>query len=313
MKRFIIISLFLSCLVLSKLNVLAVNRIITFGDSLSCTGNACQYASNPANMCIMYPNGRFTDGDVWIEVLADELGLIRPKPSLIGGYNYAYGGATTGWEFSHNRLNVGHQIENYLQRVNRKADPHSLYILWAGGNDIKNNIGISSIAKKIIPKNLIPNLKQHITDLAKAGARTFCVPNFPPLAQTPLAKGATDILGFGAGMLGSFFDYNDVEIQQWVTDSVKQKTDSETIALNKELKKMLQDLERSLKITIYHFDVYTLFYEVQNNLYAYGLDHNDFLFYDGFHPNAAVHRILGEEAFQLVNKPKAKIKSKSRR
>ena len=52
----------------------AFNNLIVFGDSLSDNGNI----------------GRFTDGAIWVETLAASLGADL--------YDFAYGGATTGYD-----------------------------------------------------------------------------------------------------------------------------------------------------------------------------------------------------------------------
>ena len=39
-----------------------------------------------------YYMGRFSNDAIWVDVLSDELGLERPRASLAGGTNYAYGG-----------------------------------------------------------------------------------------------------------------------------------------------------------------------------------------------------------------------------
>src|SRR3954468_5021943 len=54
----------------------AFEHLVVFGDSLSDTGNA----------------GRFSNGPVWVEYLADRLGLTL-SPSQRGGSNFAVGGA----------------------------------------------------------------------------------------------------------------------------------------------------------------------------------------------------------------------------
>src|SRR3954447_10512298 len=54
----------------------AFEHLVVFGDSLSDTGNA----------------GRFSNGPVWVEYLADRLGL-KLSPSQRGGSNFAGRGA----------------------------------------------------------------------------------------------------------------------------------------------------------------------------------------------------------------------------
>ena len=59
----------------AKLNP-AFDHMVVFGDSLSDTGNA----------------GRFSNGPVWVEQLAASLNIAL-EPSLMGGTNFAIGGA----------------------------------------------------------------------------------------------------------------------------------------------------------------------------------------------------------------------------
>src|SRR5262245_65983712 len=71
------------------------SEVIVFGDSISDTGNGYiftgGFAAGPP-----YFDGRFSNGPVWVEALAQELGLPVPTPSLNGGTNYAIGGEETG-------------------------------------------------------------------------------------------------------------------------------------------------------------------------------------------------------------------------
>jgi phospholipase/lecithinase/hemolysin len=87
--------------------------LIVFGDSLSDNGNA----------------GRFSNGPVWAERIAERMGLDL-QPARSGGTNYAIGGART-----HGGLtDVLSQTAAYLAR--RSVDPDALYIVFAGANDL---------------------------------------------------------------------------------------------------------------------------------------------------------------------------------
>lgn len=274
---------------------LYVNDLVVFGDSLSCNGNACLHSASPPSICMIYPQGRFTDGDVWIEVLAEKLGIDRPIPSLAGGLNFAYGSAITGWKKSPHVLNVGNQINAFLERTNGHANSNNLYILWAGGNDIKN---------KIIPTKLISNLKAHIISLANAGAKTFVIPNFPPLGRTPVVEGVVSLFGHSLGRMGEFLNLLDDGsfIDEGIRSFSSKLADAGIQFMNIQLESMLQDLEHSLGINIYRFDAYTHFYRVMENLEDYGLNPNDRLFlYDGFHPSGIAHKLIAEEVFKLLN------------
>ena len=73
----------------------AYDAIYAFGDSLSDTGNIFA-ATGGAEPAAPYANGQFSNGAVWVQDLAAGLGVAPLKPSLLGGTDYAYGGAQTG-------------------------------------------------------------------------------------------------------------------------------------------------------------------------------------------------------------------------
>ena len=66
-----------------------------FGDSLTDTGNISELTFGLAPGSD-YFDGRFSNGPVWAEVMAQQFGLASPTHSRGGGSNYAYGGAETG-------------------------------------------------------------------------------------------------------------------------------------------------------------------------------------------------------------------------
>src|SRR5690242_18427537 len=112
----------------------APTSIYAFGDSLSDTGNvnASTFGILPLSP---YASGRFSNGPIWIDRVASALGT-QATPSLTGGNNFAYGGATTGGNVP---PGVTFQTLDYLARQGvNGADPNALYIVYAGGNDVLN-------------------------------------------------------------------------------------------------------------------------------------------------------------------------------
>jgi phospholipase/lecithinase/hemolysin len=147
------------------------SEIIVFGDSLSDTGNL-HLASGGVVTPPPYYQGRFSNGPVWVEVLAAELGLPTPEASLAGGTNYAFGGAETGDGLSFfDTPNVGMQIDMFLaDRGGFTGD--ELIVIEAGSNDL-------AWAPPWGPGHVVENIRKHIADLAAAGGRTFLVANSP--------------------------------------------------------------------------------------------------------------------------------------
>jgi phospholipase/lecithinase/hemolysin len=149
------------------------SEIIVFGDSISDTGNAfLGFLGGGVAAAPPYVGGNFSNGPVWVEVLADELGLPRPAPSLVGGTNYAWGGAETAYEFSFfGTPSVGIQIESFL--TDRGFTGDELIVVAAGSNDLIWQPPFS-------PGLVVRNLSEHISVLAGAGGTTFLVPNIVP-------------------------------------------------------------------------------------------------------------------------------------
>ena len=192
-------------------------HVVSFGDSLSDTGNLFDVTSNPVNqalLAILFPEldppipsspyfqGRFSNGPVWVDRLADRLSLDPVTPSEHGGFNYAVGGATTfdDGEFLVNLIlpdDVEDQVDDYLHANTPSGS--ELFVVEGGANDLLSG-GITDVG---IPAS---NIEGFITDLYIAGGRNFLVPNLPPLGQIPVEVGGADELALDTRSLG--FDAN---------------------------------------------------------------------------------------------------------
>ena len=72
-----------------------------------------------------YYHGHYSNGPIWLEYLAGQLGVSAPTPSLAGGTDNAWGGAQTGDGYSFlGTPNIGSQISTYLA-TNTLAAPSS--------------------------------------------------------------------------------------------------------------------------------------------------------------------------------------------
>jgi phospholipase/lecithinase/hemolysin len=265
---------------------LGFTDVITFGDSLSDTGNALAIGEFPPIKPIPpYYDGRYSDGPVWVEQIASHLGLPEPVPSELGGVNYAFGGAETGTGTSWmNTPNMAEQVADYLG-ANTPAGSE-LFVLWGGPNDLLEMLAIGEEPPH--PSVPVLNLAQHIGALAMAGADTFLVPNLPPLGETP--------------WISSFPDPIPGLINDW------------TVGYNYVLAMTIEQLESTLPITIYEFDTYSQFMEVIADPGAYGFTNatdvaydeytgalvpnpEEYIFWDGVHPTTVSHQVLADSMF----------------
>jgi phospholipase/lecithinase/hemolysin len=153
------------------------SRIIVFGDSLSDTGNFYQMTGNTYPPSPPYWQGHFCNGPMWIEYLAEDLGMVGFED------NYAVAGATTGTANLNDPSPFGgvqNQITLYLS--SHQGDPDALYILWAGHNDVLLALTTGSYDLA----QVVPNTINNIRTLWAAGARHILVVNMADVGKIPL-------------------------------------------------------------------------------------------------------------------------------
>ncbi|KAA6465171.1 SGNH/GDSL hydrolase family protein [Acidobacteria bacterium AB60] len=164
----------------------AYSAIYAFGDSAVDVGNAF-LATGGQNPAPPYFNGHFSNGPIWIEHLAGSLGL-PILPALAGGTDYAVGGAevTAPVPYGGQTIpSVPQQVEEYLVQHGGKADPHALYVIEGGGNDILNAPSGANPAS--LGFQVATGIAQSVVLLRQAGARRFLIPNVANVAYLPAA------------------------------------------------------------------------------------------------------------------------------
>lgn len=275
--------------------------MVVIGASLDDTGNAC--ALRPAS-CLPAPyfGGRWSNGPLWVELLADELG-VRATPSATGGTNFAIGGARTGPVAGAPQTvpNMLQQVDLFLAGASVGDRADVLFVVNAGsaGNDFTDGLLLSPVdpgAPGRVVAGAVTSTREIVTRLHTAGARHVLVVNAPDIGATPLVR------AFGPASAGA--------------GTVM------TIQFNAALAVELQNLRRSLAgIRIYEVDLARLGAEMIANPAGFGLTNatlpcvntlvtpptvcttpNAYLFWDPFHPTATVGRFLSERALAALER-----------
>jgi phospholipase/lecithinase/hemolysin len=258
--------------------------LVAFGDSLTDVGNRFAATGGTDPTSPPYDDGRWSNGPIWVEHLAEGLGLPAPTPSALGGTDYAAADAGTAQSgYAHNgSANIGMQISAYLS-THPVVDGDQLFVIWGGTNDL----GPHSTAD---PAGAVANLAAEITELARAGARQFLVPDLMPLGEVPSIR-----------KLGS---------------SAEARYDDLATQFNSALATAEVQLEAGLGIKIHSVDVYGLVEQVLADPGAFGItdvtdqaksgdegDHgtvvlnpDQYLFWDNIHPTETFQRLLGIQA-----------------
>ena len=328
------------------------SKIYAFGDSLSDPGNIFNATTSiqssqeisGLNIPVIPPSppyfeGRFSNGPVWVENLAEdlelaitpstELSVFRPETPVTSAVtlnssgfevspffngattansvNFAFGGAQTGengaGELGDFIPGVLRQVEWFVndhQQAQQLADSSALYIIWGGPNDYQT-------VPDADPEKVVGNLETSIKSLFNLGARNFLVPNIPDLGKVPIAQ--TPNRPVSPAQLTDFTEQHNFLLEE-----------------------TLDDLSGTLNgINLMPLDVDDLFNDISANPEEFGFTNisepcsnsdpislavssadpgsinpeicaqpDENLFWDLLHPTASAHEILGEFALETL-------------
>lgn len=308
------------------------SNIYVLGDSLSDSGNIFLASSGLSFLPVKpapgapYFQGRASNGPVAVELLAQKLGL-GLTPSLAGGNNFAYGGARTDthvFEAIFPGVDVNFDVLSQLNQFNAAnpvVDPDALYVVFAGANNLQDAVraalsdpaNAAAIAQAGIA-NAVGDLGTVLGTLSARGGRHFLVPNAPNLSLVPRI----------AEQLALLPPANAQQVRQLAT--------SAAIGFNTALDGVLASFANP---NIISFDLYGLLQQVVASPSAFGLTNitqrcytgddllftgalidptrpggvdptqqgtvcanpDEYLFWDGIHPTAAIHDVLADRLF----------------
>lgn len=302
-------------------NAAQFNNVVVFGDSLSDAGYYRPFlAAIGLPSSVVATLGRFTTnpGPVWSELVSQYYG-VRPAASNAGGWIYAQGGATVATDSPSTppgfaQRPVSTQITEYLQRNGGRADPNTLFAVWAGGNDFLNGFSRLS-AGQITPEQFQAAFLgaaqaeiQQVGRLFGAGGRYILVFALPDLGGTPFALGAGAAASAQASAAAAGYNLT-----------------------------LFAGL-RSANLRAIPVDVFSLFNEMRSNPSAFGFTNttgiacgpfppvttsgsaqfciagqntvapnaeNTYVFADSVHPTTGAHRVIGDFVKSLIEGPTA--------
>jgi phospholipase/lecithinase/hemolysin len=287
----------------------AVDRIVTFGDSLSDPGNAFALVRTsetaPFEPIPDAPYARgghhFTNGETWIEQLARALHAGRsagPAFRVPGVFsNYAVGGARAGGV---GPVDLSAQVSRFLTDVGGGAPSDALYVVYIGGDDLRDAVAAlagdpSGATSTAIVEAALGAMQANLGRLAAAGARSFLVPNAPDLALVPALQGLPQPIRDAATAL--------------------------SVAFNAGLEGILAGLEAA-GLAMFRVDIFELFTAVVAAPAAFGFSDaqepcitpftrvhafcarpDERVFWDFIHPTRAGHALIADTALAALTAP----------
>ncbi len=265
---------FMTSVVFSAQQPEPINELYVFGDSLSDVGTVFRATGGTYPPSPTYFQGRYSNGRVWAEYLADRLHLSSRQTN-----NFACGGATTGSE--RNTLVPGllTQVQSFTQ-THQQTNPNGLYVLWAGANDY-----LQGVSSATVP---VENLTGAITSLVGVGAKKILVANLPDLGQLPATRTSAN-----SASLSALTQSHNQGLRRSLKLLSQQYSDLQIVTLD------ANTLYRDAITNPAAFGFTNVISSCLSGSRACG-NSDQFLFWDGIHPTTAAHRILGEAAFSAI-------------
>ena len=288
------------------------SNIFVFGDSLSDAGNLSLALTSGTVQNSFTTN----PGQVALVDLATSYGLSL-TPSLLGGNDFAWGGAGLDNNSPGTPGTVPllpQQLQQYLLATGGKASPTALYTLWGGANDIFYNAYVAGTGGETPQQaqlNIVAAAQTEgamMATLKQAGAQYLLVFNLPNIGATPSAAAQ------GAAA------------QQALTGL--------SLTFNSTLNQAIQQMNPG--INIIPVNVYGIFNELLADPSLYGFTNittpacgtapnvtsvecgpqgsgapftyapgteNTYLFADGVHPTSGAHAILAQYVESIISAP----------
>ncbi len=308
-----IVGLPIALLLSTPASASAFSQLYIFGDSLSDVGNLSQATFNliPPPP---YAPGRISNGPIWVDYLAADLGLTVNLSN-----DFAFAGATTGntnglaplFPAPFNQPGVLPGLQQQIDRfvaTPPAPDPNALFILWAGANDYLNPNLTDPLATV---NTAVTNISLDIAKLVSVGAKNILVPNLPNLGQLP----QVNLDPQRAAGLSLLSDLHNTGLAQTLTG-------------------LSSGFGPTVKLI--GLDTHTLFDQIAANPSQFGFTNitdacfaaspilptpptiagsappcsnpNQFVFWDALHPTTAAHQTIADLAFATLQPP-APVKS----
>ncbi len=242
------------------------------------------------------PSNNYSNGPVWSQQFAQMAGF-SATPSLLGGNNYAFGGARIGSTSTSFPVSLPGQVALFLGS-HPTAPGDALYIIEGGGNDVRDAFAAvagGGSASAII-NAYITNMVGMLTSLYNAGGRDFVVWNNADLSVSPAIKSLNDPAAVTLAL-------------------------NLTTTMNGQLNTALDSVSLNPGLVLTRFDIFGLVNQIVANPANFGLTNasdpcavdpacvgnattaSGYFFWDGIHPTTAADAIIARSLLAAIPEP----------
>lgn len=266
----------------------AINKIISFGDSLSDMQNMYNGSNWKLPSTPSYFAGRFSNGKNWLDYLSTNLNL--PV------YNWAVGGAAADAYLV--VPGVSQQVDSWITYMRSAPDyqaKNSLFTMFIGGNDLVN------YARSVA--SIISTEQQAVEKLIAAGAKNILLVNLPDVSRAPVFALRNDAASVQAQVLQL-----NAQLAQ-MRDNLQAKYGSAVVLRIFDANNLFNDLlnhpsnygvtnttQSCLNINSNSTLNYTYTWSPRANC----TNADSFVFWDLLHPTTHTHQLLGSYAASYI-------------
>jgi phospholipase/lecithinase/hemolysin len=266
-------SLLLPALFLSQASAASFNEIVVFGDSLSDNGNLLFFEEQPTPDPALYFEGRFSNGPVWVEYLADPTRLSAPLTDI------ALGGAQTDGLVPPGLIE---QVTTYIATNGPPLSSSSLFIIWIGGNDYFNGEGDALEA--------VTNIEEAMERLVQLGAKNLLILNLPDLGAVP------DLLGTPEADEATAFSLNFNTALAGVLDRFESAYPAVTV-----YEFDVYSFSETVQNDPAAFGFINVGDQSPNFAIPNNFDGAGYVFWDDKHPTTSMHALIADQVTAAVN------------
>jgi phospholipase/lecithinase/hemolysin len=272
----------------------AFTSVYVFGDALSTTTNNAAGLQPGYDEMKDYYGGRYCNGRVWVEVLAQRLGTTV-------AYNWSY--------YDCDSADLANNVNNSKNfNISPSTAANALFVVWGNNADLFDVVANGNASSQSAWNNAINTGTNDelltIKSLYGKGVQTLVMPNVVDISQVPYFSQ----------------NYNTASLQMM---------HNESIAYNLAFSNMLNIARAQCPLmTIYEPDFFTLLNNVLANGTAYGLTNallyngtfnatidaleyydyktttnslgTNFIYWDDLDPSAKLHEIMADETKQMI-------------
>ncbi|WP_157648302.1 SGNH/GDSL hydrolase family protein [Burkholderia ubonensis] len=277
------------------------DRVVAFGDSLSDTHNVyMKYLARIPNYN-SWSAGRFSNGKVWVEYLADGLQVSLNNFSVGNANTCSTSEACESESGLERQVNAFFSNKNNAQLIEESRVLHNdyrvdmsrtVFTIWIGANDIKDNIKT--------PEQVVARIKATIDRLKNAGARRIVLMNLPDISKAPgVAWDGQPRVGIVQGKL---IDFNQ-KLARMALENYRDYNAITLVDVYTKFNDMLNNggsynFTNTVRPCLTYLDRPTFDYAIGGP--SCGDAASRYVFWDTMHPTTRVHGLLANEILSVL-------------